>query len=125
MLSWDEYRHLLGSGLVDIGCHTHDLHTFSHRGALGVSAQRMEEDLNTFSGTLWRETGTSTDILSWPYGLYDGKSISVAKKAGFRYFLTSKDEPFAVTGSLEEIPRRTVNKHHDLVSFRGVVEGRQ
>lgn len=124
-LSWDEYRYLLGSGLVDIGCHTHDLHAFSHRGALGVSAQRLEEDLITFLGTLRRETGTSTDILSWPYGLYDKKSISAAKKAGFRYFLTSKDEPFAVPGNREEIPRRTINNHYDLVSFRLVVEGRQ
>ena len=125
MLSWDEYRYLLGSGQVDIGCHSHDLHAFSHRGALGVSAQRLEEDLNAFLGTLKRETGTSTDILAWPYGLYDEKSISVAKKTGFRYFLTSKDEPFPVTGNPEEIPRRTINNHYDLVSFRLVVEGRQ
>ena len=125
VLSWDEYRYLLESGLVDIGCHSHDLHAFSHRGALGVSAQRLEEDLNTFLATLGRETGTSTDILAWPYGLYDEKGISVAKKAGFRYFLTSKDEPFPVTGNYEEIPRRTINNHYDLVSLRLVVEGRQ
>ncbi len=121
-LSWDEYRYLLGVGLLDVGCHTHDLHTFSHRGARGVSAQRLEEDLFAFLETLERETGTSTDILAWPYGMYDEKSVSTAKKAGFRYLLTSKNEPFSVTGDYSEIPRRTITNQFDLVAFPLITE---
>lgn len=117
-LSWDEYRYLLGHGLLDIGCHTHDLHSFAHRGALDVPARRLKEDLHAFLKTLQRETGASTDILAWPYGLFNEKGISTARNAGFRYILTSKDEIFAVSGDYSSIPRRTITNHFDLVSFR-------
>jgi peptidoglycan/xylan/chitin deacetylase (PgdA/CDA1 family) len=122
MLAWDEYRHLLRSGRVDVGCHTHDLHAAAHRGVLGVSDRTLEEDLERYRTVLRRETGISTDILAWPYGLYDAKRISIAKKAGFRYLLTSREDSTAKSADGSEIPRRNIDNQYDITSFRASVE---
>jgi peptidoglycan/xylan/chitin deacetylase (PgdA/CDA1 family) len=118
MLSWDEYRHLVESGLVEIGCHSHDLHAYGHRGVLGVSDGTVREDLLLFRETAGKETGRDPDILAWPYGLYDGRKIRVAADAGFRYLLTSNPGGFKPGGDLSEIPRRNVHEGTGLLSFR-------
>ncbi len=116
LLSWDEYRHLGRSGLVAFGCHTYDLH---YRGGVKkVSGERLEQDLTLFQETLRRETGTTTEVLAWPYGAHNDTAIRIAQKLGFRYLLTSNEERLRVTGSYERIPRLTINSRVDLVSFQ-------
>ena len=122
MLAWDEYRHLLQSGRVDIGCHSYGLHSAAHKGVMGVSGETLRQDLGTFREVLRRETGKSTDILAWPYGLYDAKRIAIARKEGFRYLLTSREASFAASGDLAEIPRRNIDNLYDITSFRAGVE---
>jgi peptidoglycan/xylan/chitin deacetylase (PgdA/CDA1 family) len=122
MLSWDEYRHLVGSGLVDIGCHTFDLHAFAHRGAAGVSDSRLAEDLQLFRETAAAETGAAVEILAWPYGLYTDGGIQVARKSGFRYLLTSDEGKIIPGRNTERIPRLNINGKIDLISFRQYIE---
>jgi peptidoglycan/xylan/chitin deacetylase (PgdA/CDA1 family) len=122
MMSWDEYRYLLPSGRVDIGCHTHGLHSAADRGVLGVSGETLRRDLRAFLEVLRRETGKSTDILAWPYGLYDAKRVSIARDEGFRYLLTSREAVFPVSGDVAEIPRRNIDNLYDITSFRAGVE---
>ena len=122
LMAWDEYRHLLKSGLVEIGCQTHGLHSFAQKGVLGISGETLRQDLRTFREVLRRETGRSTDILAWPYGLYDAKRISIAREEGFRHILTSRNASFPVSGDIAEIPRRNINELHDITSFRTWVE---
>lgn len=122
MLAWDEYRYLLQSGRVDIGCHSYRLHSAAHKGVLGVSDETLRVDLRTFREVLGRETGKSTDILAWPYGLYDAKRISIARKEGFRYLLTSREASFLASGDVAEIPRRNIDNLYDITSFRIAVD---
>ena len=122
MLAWDEYRDLLQSGLVDIGCHSYRLHSAVHKGVLGVSGETFRQDLRTFREVLRKETGESTEILAWPYGLYDAERISIARKEGFHYLLTSREASFQVSGDLAEIPRRNIDNLYDITSFRIGVE---
>lgn len=122
MLAWDEYRHLLQSGRVDIGCHTHGLHSAAWKGVLGVSGETLRQDLRTFREVLRKETGKTTDILAWPYGLYDATRISIARNEGFRYLLTSREASFATSGDIAEIPRRNIDNLYDITSFRAGVE---
>ena len=118
MLSWDEYRHLLESGFVDVGCHTNALHVFNRKGALGASEDELRRDLRSFREMLRRETGTETDILAWPYGFYDARSINAAKQEGFRYLQTSREAAFNTPGNIAEIPRKNISNRHNLVLFR-------
>jgi len=118
LLSWDEYRHLLKSGLVDIGCQTNALHLLKDKGVSNVSQEVLRHDLMTFNKTLQKETRTSTDILAWPHGFYGAQSIDVAKNEGFRYLQTTNKAVFNKSGNLLEIPRKTINNRHNLVAFR-------
>lgn len=122
MLAWDEYRHLLKSGMVDIGCHSYNLHSAAHKGVLGVSGETLRKDLGMFRDVLRRETGESTEILAWPYGLYDAERISIARNEGFRFLLTSREASFKVSGDVAEIPRRNIDNLYDITSFRIGVE---
>ena len=118
MLSWDEYRYLLKSGLVDIGCHTYAFHTFKTKGVLGVSDDALRQDLRMFLETMQKETGTQTDILAWPFSFYNAQKIEVAKAEGFLYIQTSRHAVFSTPGNLAEIPRKNISNRHNLVAFR-------
>ena len=103
MLSWDEYRFLINSGLVNLGSHTNNLHPCglnSRSGTLSVSDKELENDLLLFKDTFKKETGKITEMLAWPCGVYNRKSISIAKKAGFKYILTSNEGYFGRRDSL-------------------------
>jgi hypothetical protein len=94
----------------------------AHKGALGVSGEALRQDLGTFREVLRRETGESTEILAWPYGLYDAKRVSIARKEGFRFLLTSREASFQRSGDIAEIPRRNIDNQYDITSFRIGVE---
>ena len=125
-LSWDECRYLAQSGLVEIGCHTYDLHAQEDRAspeaALADFNGKLEDDLNRFQQLYRRELGKSADILAWPYGRYDRKSIEIARKAGFTYLLNSDGRYVERDSDRSEIPRLAVHGRMDLQSFRSMVE---
>lgn len=121
MLSWDEYRFLINSGLVYLGSHTYNLHPcglHSRSGELSISDKELESDLLLFKDIVKKETGITTEILAWPCGIYNRKSISIAKKAGYKYILTSNEGYFGKRDSLYEIPRLNINNKLDLISFQ-------
>lgn len=120
VLSWDEYRYLGESGTAEFGCHTYDLHS---RGRLAArSKEALREDLARFQEEFRRQMGRSTDILAWPFGVYDRESVEVAREAGFRYLLTSEEGRFE-PGSLESIPRINISNRLDMISFQQYIEG--
>jgi len=126
VLSWDEYRLLVESGVAEIGCHTWGLHTYSktsERGVLGRTARALSKDFEHFKERLAQETGSSTEILAWPYGLYDRKAMRAAEEAGFRYVFTSNRGYMDAHGAYGEIPRLNINDKTDMDSFRRLVEG--
>lgn len=120
LLSWDEYRFLKQTGLVELGCHTHSLHVAG--GVAQFPAERLREDLLEFNRVLQKETGETTDILAWPYGIYDERDVRVAREAGFRYILTV-NEGFLFDKDLEEVPRLNIGNRLDLVSFQQYLGG--
>jgi len=118
MLSWDEYRYLADSGIVSLGCHTHSLHVFRHQGAAGVSDEVLFEDLLRFQKIFRQEMGNPSEIIAWPYGLYNERSIAVARKAGIRYILTSKTGLYQYPDNYTEIPRINISKNDQLLTFK-------
>jgi len=122
MLSWDEYRYLVQTGLVDLGCHTNRLHGYRQRGALGVSGDELLADLSAFQETFAAEMGARSQILAWPYGFYNENSIAVAKQAGFRYLLTSRKGVFQRRWGTTEIPRSNVTANEKLATFQSRIE---
>jgi peptidoglycan/xylan/chitin deacetylase (PgdA/CDA1 family) len=127
-LSWDECRYLMQSGLVEIGCHSYNLHEreglVSPAATLAGFNQKLEEDLGRFQQIYTREMGKSADILAWPYGIYDQQSIAIARKAGFKYLLNSDGRYVERENDRSEIPRLAVHNRMDLEKFRSMFERR-
>jgi peptidoglycan/xylan/chitin deacetylase (PgdA/CDA1 family) len=125
LLSWDEYRHFIISGHVELGCHTYGLHVYrSGSGILGFSQKEVEDDLRLFQEVAKIEIGSATKILAWPYGIYDEKSINIAKRAGYEYILTSHEGYLQKDSNLLRIPRLNINNTHDLASFQQYIKGK-
>ncbi len=115
-LSWDECGYLMESGLVELGCHSYALHV--PRGVLSVSYPAIEKDLEQFQDRYTKELGKRCTIIAWPYGIYDEKCIEIARKAGFVYFLTSKEGYIGRGSVVSELPRLNINGRLDLISFQ-------
>ena len=116
VLSWDECRYVMESGLVDLGCHSYALHTPG--GVLHASYQAIEKDLMQFQERYKKELGKSCITIAWPYGIYDNKCIEIARKAGYSYLLTSKEGYVRNGSAMSELPRLNINDKLDLMSFQ-------
>ncbi len=123
ILSWDEYRYLVKTGLVELGCHSDRLHHFATEGALGVSPETLLADLLNFQKTIRQEVGVRTNVLAWPYGFYSGQTIEVAQKAGFKYLLTSKYGYMPKGGPFNEVPRLNIGCALEFPRFQYRIEG--
>lgn len=122
MLSWDEYRLLRDSGLVELGCHT--LHAHTKRGALSLSRSALLDDLRAFNRIYKQELGKEPEILAWPYGLYDNDTMKTAVEAGFKLILTSDEGYLDPAGDYRMIPRLNMNNDIDLALFRKYMEAK-
>ncbi len=116
VISWDECRDLMESGLVDLGCHSYALH--SKGGVLTVSYPAIERDLMLFQERFTKELGRRCTVIAWPYGIYDATCIEIARKAGFTHLLTSNEGLIGKDSVMSELPRLNINGKLDLVSFQ-------
>ncbi len=116
VVSWDECRYLMQSGLVDLGCHSFALHTPG--GVRAVPYDALEQDLVLFQEKFKKELGRPCSILAWPYGIYDDTCAAIAKKTGFTSVLTSDEGYVGKETSPGRIPRLNINGKLDLISFQ-------
>jgi len=117
MLSWDEYRYLADNDYIDLGCHTYHLHSFQ-KNVLTVSDRDIEKDLIFFQDVFEKETGQRTEILAWPYGRFNRRSIEIARKVGFKYILTSNKGLLFEESEHDKIPRLNIDHDLDLLTFK-------
>ncbi len=90
-LNINEIKKLKESGIVEIGCHTYDMHRLEgkRRGA-GKNKNEDEytyekaltDDLEKFNTTM--EKVGKTDIFAYPYGIYSDTSAEILRKNGFK-----------------------------------------
>ncbi|WP_298273305.1 polysaccharide deacetylase family protein [Geobacter sp.] len=122
VLSWDEYRYLVADDLVEVACHTYDLHAFN-RAKIATTAE-VESDLMRFQQTVEKELGKRARVLAWPYGIYDRDRINAARRAGFTEILTSNEGYWGPVSNPDEIPRLNIDNRLDLVSFNQYLGGK-
>ena len=122
MLSWDEYRYLIGSNFVDLGCHTYNMHVWRDgKGITAFSEKERENDLLLFQDIFQKETGRTTDILAWPYGIFDNESIEIAKQAGFQYIFTSNEGFLTDINNFQEIPRKNISNRINISTLKSYI----
>lgn len=108
----EEIKDVINSGLVEIQSHTHASHDYIYvDGSLDKRSKfayraydpakkvferqidyenRIYDDLITSRKVLKDEFGIDADVLCFPFGHYNKKVIDIAKKAGFKYFVTTE-----------------------------------
>lgn len=114
-MSWDEVRDVAASGLVELACHTHDLHhgaianpqgnelpaTTSHlylkdQKRYETDAEfhsRVQSDLATCMAQIKAQTGASVRAMVWPYGAQNLAVRNIASGLGMPTQFTLEDGP--------------------------------
>ena len=64
-------------------------HTETHRNLTKLSDKEIEWELKTSKEKLEKIVGHKIDIIVYPYGAYNDKVISIAKKVGYKYGITT------------------------------------
>ncbi|WP_052339887.1 polysaccharide deacetylase family protein [Gorillibacterium massiliense] len=110
------------TSLVDIGSHTHNLHNKTGPGkGEGLLVARLKNngkteteeeyekrittDLSTSLERLQALTSKKVDTLAYPYGIFDRKSIDLAKEAGIHYAFTITQRMTLSSTDPMQIPR--------------------
>lgn len=128
LLSWDECRYLMKSGLIELGSHTYGLHVWTGNSswskAMASFNEKLAQDLALFQKVYHKELGAYARVFAWPYGRFDRESVAIVKKAGFQYILSSEHRNFEKGGDVSNIPRLTISNKTTLPLFRELVERR-
>ena len=113
LLTWEEIREMMDSGLVEFASHTYDSHhgilanpqgntqpamttlqydpKTGHYETVDHYIRRISEDLQKSSDVIYRHTGKRPRIIVWPYGAYTGLAQQAAKKSGMPIAMTLDD----------------------------------
>lgn len=144
-LSWPELRQLVASGLITIGSHTDNLHTYALSGSKGVKRPalvarlydpatghveseaayraRIQADLAASRQRLAHELGITPHVFAYPYGVSDPVARRLVAGAGFT--LTFSTQPaLARRGSgLSDVPRLAVHPGLSPTQFDTLLAG--
>ncbi|HSR65773.1 MAG TPA: poly-beta-1,6-N-acetyl-D-glucosamine N-deacetylase PgaB [Xanthomonadaceae bacterium] len=127
LLSWQEIRALLRSGLVEVGSHTWNLHRGipgNPQGNLEPAAttrawlsgahryedepayrRRVAADLRRNNALLEAKLGVVPRVVVWPYGRYNAEATRVAKSLGMPVGLSLDDGPDTARTPLSALRR--------------------
>jgi len=133
----DEIKDVLDSGLVEIQSHSHASHDYVYinenlkmGGKLAYRAyspvkktyesqqdyeRRVYDDLITSKKVLKDDFGIDSDVLCFPFGHYNKKVISIARKVGFKYFVTT-EQGANIYGSMNKKIYRLPAGYNDMSS---------
>lgn len=90
LATW-QLKEITASGLVEIGAHTMD-----HSYLVGLSAQRVRNEVEQSKKFLEKELGIRVVSFAYPYGAFDNTAIDIVKKAGFRSAVTTISGVYAL-----------------------------
>ncbi len=123
-LNENDLKSLSEHPLVEIGCHTYDLHHLSgRRGMSRLNTESEEEyinliskDIKAFDDLYYKITGDKLTIFAYPYGIKNKILPGILQESGYKILLTSGERvnKISVGCTLTEIGR--FNRPHGLDS---------
>ncbi|WP_433942834.1 polysaccharide deacetylase family protein [Paenibacillus sp. SN-8-1] len=78
-LTWNQLHTMESSGLIDI-----QSHTVTHSNLTKLSDKEKMKELVNSRNEILHKLGHSADVLAYPYGFYDRRSIDAVQKAGYQ-----------------------------------------
>lgn len=139
LLTWDQVRTMLRSGLVEVASHSHDLHHGIVANPQGntqpaaatrlydATAQRYESDEHYQTrirhdvlqsiAVIERETGIKPPALIWPFGSFTADSVRIAQELGLPLTIGLSDghNHLADTSAIKRLLIREQASLNDLV----------
>jgi len=91
MMSWEEIREMVSSGLVDIQSHTRTHRRYDK--LYNDRAERMDivkEELRISKETIEEKLCRQCHAICWPFGIYDESYVEAAQSEGYRMMFTTE-----------------------------------
>ncbi len=113
-LTWDQCREMVGSGLVEIGSHTYDHHSYDDclKRLEGESRENYEDrifpDIDKSVQRIQEELGESVTFFAYPNGLYDSWSNEHLSHR-FTMSVSTDYGTARLSKGLYRLPRFTIN----------------
>lgn len=124
-LNENDIKELSQHPLVEVGCHTYDLHNLSgRRGMSKLSTETEEEyidfirnDIEAFDDLYYGITGDKLTVFAYPYGIKNQILPQILQESGYKILLTSGERinKISVGDTLAEIGR--FNRPHGIDSY--------
>lgn len=111
MLSHEEVKTLLDSGLIEIGSHT-----LNHANLPSLSESEKEREITLSKGQIEQIYGIKCDTFAYPFGFYDEKSVEIAKNS-YKFSVTTKNDVLKKEYANSQIPRLMVSGKMGLLGF--------
>jgi len=110
-MTWDQVAEADAGGVLDMECHTWDMHRLSPRRGCGrkkgesAAAYRtaLAGDIGAFQRAFTAHTGRAAHVLALPFGFYSDETLSAAAELGFNVALTCTEKVNVLTGDAAEL----------------------
>lgn len=123
-LTWEQLRELQRTGFFDIQSHTYWHPNFKQE-KRRLSAHEYERfvalQLTKARDTIHHELGVSTDLLAWPFGIFDPDLIKQAESAGYVAGFTLQRRPAGRSDQLLALPRYLVTNSDTGKAFESLL----
>jgi len=113
LLSWDQVREMVDSGLAEVASHGH-----VHQGLVHFGAERAARELSLSRQILQERTGRVPQAFFYPLGSVDDRAEAFVRDAGFAAAFTAQGGPISRASTPRfRVPRVTVE--HQRTSLAG------
>ncbi len=110
MLTWDQVREMVDSGLCEVASHGHE-----HKSIVHFSSEQAVRQLQTSRDILEKETGQRPTTYFYPLGAFDARTAALVEQVGYRAAFKASGAPVGLDCcNLYAIPRMGI-VHRDTV----------
>lgn len=111
MLSNDDIKELLKSGIIEIGSHT-----ITHANLPNLYEEELDFELGESKRLIENTFGIECKSFAYPFGFLDDKCVKIAKKY-YRFATTTHNDVYKSSYSNHEIPRILISGRSGILSF--------
>lgn len=98
VLNWELIKEMSNSGMIEFYSHTK-----THAKCNSLPEKELMEELKESRDIIEKQLGSPCPYFCWPYGKYNGLTVNVAKKTGYKALFTTNhgvveagSDPFAI-----------------------------
>lgn len=110
-MSWEAAADIDKNSIVEVQCHTYDMHKLSPRKGCGKKYGEslelyrcaLEADLERFQESFAQRTGHSSTAIALPFGCYCSDTLDILAESGFDMVFTCSEKINRLTGDPAEL----------------------